>query len=108
MRRLFLLAIKSYWRLVPPRRRRQCVFRESCSRHVYRIVRDEGAIRGMIAFARRLRRCRHGYSVVLDEQLTPSFLLADGSTLPDSQASDFVLQMLQESAGVVKRIHQLA
>ncbi len=40
MSRLFQHAIALYWFLVPAERRRSCVFRESCSRHVWRRLEE--------------------------------------------------------------------
>lgn len=60
---LILSGIRLYWLLVRPRRRRKCLFRESCSHHVYRVTEERGSCAGLKALRRRIRRCRPGFSV---------------------------------------------
>jgi len=95
MKRVLLSAIELYWRLIVPERRRRCIFRESCSLHVYRITRDQGVIKGVSAFAHRFRRCRGGFAVTFDEHLNPSLLLVDGTTIRIAEAADSVLAMVK-------------
>jgi uncharacterized protein len=90
MKALLLLGIELYWRLTPEHRRRSCVFRESCSRHVYRIARDSGVRAGVSALWHRSRRCR-GVSL----EASPEGLvlrLRDGSVLNKSEASETLLR----------------
>jgi uncharacterized protein len=61
MQFLFLTAIRLYWLLIPMKNRRKCIFKESCSRYVYRICFDDGFVAGSKAFAFRFRNCRNGY-----------------------------------------------
>lgn len=39
-----------------------CLFRESCSHHVERVLVEEGLLRGVRAFFGRMAACRSGYS----------------------------------------------
>jgi putative component of membrane protein insertase Oxa1/YidC/SpoIIIJ protein YidD len=105
MKRVLLSAIELYWRLIVPERRRQCIFRESCSVHVHRITRDQGLVRGISAFVHRFRRCRGGYAVTFDRYLNPSLLLVDGTTIPIAEAADSVLAMVTGTVNVVRQIH---
>lgn len=61
-----------YWALVPVRFRRLCLFRESCSRHVFRVSRDHGGARGLEALRSRFRDCRPGWAfdATLDGRIT--------------------------------------
>jgi putative component of membrane protein insertase Oxa1/YidC/SpoIIIJ protein YidD len=102
MKWLIQKAIELYWRLIAPSRRRQCVFRETCSVHVHRITRDHGAIQGLFAFFRRAHRCREGYVVKFDEHLNPSLVLVDGTSIGFDEASDSVLAVLNGTANVVR------
>lgn len=91
MRLLLLLGIQLYWRLWPARLRRSCLFRESCSRYVYRATARSGASAGFAALWERARRCRGGYSVeTFAGQLVVR--LADDSILSESEASPGLLQ----------------
>lgn len=91
MRLLLLLGIQLYWKLWPERFRRPCLFRESCSRHVYSVTSRSGASAGLAALWERARRCRGGYSV---ETIAGNLAvrLADGSILSESEASPNLLQ----------------
>lgn len=91
MKLLLLLGIRLYWRLWPERLRRSCLFRESCSRYVYRVTASAGASAGFAALWERARRCRGGYSA---ETLAGDLVvrLVDGSVLSESEASPSLLQ----------------
>jgi hypothetical protein len=71
-----MAAIRLYWR-IPPRLKRQCLFHETCSRHVYRATEEGGTKAGLLAFAERARQCRPGYSAIVSADGT-SIRLADG------------------------------
>ncbi|HVW96607.1 MAG TPA: membrane protein insertion efficiency factor YidD [Mucilaginibacter sp.] len=58
---LLRFIIRIYW-LLPSGWRRGCVFKESCSRYVYRITTEQGFGAGMRALQKRYRCCRPGYS----------------------------------------------
>jgi len=102
MRTLLLLAIRCYWRLVPQHRRRSCLFRESCSRHVYSVTHDQSARAGVAALVERFRRCRPGFSFTFDQYLNATLLLVDGSVVPLSDASDSVMAQAREVMTVVR------
>lgn len=58
-----LLVIRMYWLLIPANKRRRCIFKESCSKYVYRITVTEGIISGLKALRFRNRHCQGGYAV---------------------------------------------
>ena len=63
LKALFLFLIRLYWFLIPPSKRRKCIFKESCSKHVYRKLKDDGFKNGVNAFLKRYHQCRPGYKV---------------------------------------------
>lgn len=63
MKHLLLLIIRIYWIVVPESKRKQCIFRESCSRYVWRITKTEGFRAGIRAFKFRNRHCCPGYAI---------------------------------------------
>jgi hypothetical protein len=87
MRWVLLAAIQAYWRLKPPNGWRTCLFRESCSRHVYRRTVEDGLFAGLLALRLRMRRCRPGFVVLPATPLRPEplVLLRDGSAAPLSE-----------------------
>lgn len=80
LRLLLLLPIRLYWRLVPPRRRRQCLFGTTCSQHVYGMTVRDGLWAGLAALTVRFRQCRPGYSYLLDRE-GMRVRLADGTVV---------------------------
>lgn len=80
MRGVLLGAIRAYWRLVPPQRRRTCLFAKSCSRHVYDLTSQEGAAAGLRGLRDRFSACRSGYALLAlrDEDGGALVRLADG------------------------------
>ena len=91
---MLILAIRIYWAVWPARWRRTCLFRESCSRYVYRVATEEGLAGGLRALRERYRACRPGYGIV--RRYGESWLvLADGSTLSASEASPGALSSIR-------------
>jgi uncharacterized protein len=92
VRALLLLAIRAYWRLVPPSRRRTCLFAKSCSRHVYDIALAEGGKAGWLALRDRARACRPGYRALRTRDFDGEALLrlADGRVVRLDEASQAV------------------
>ena len=64
MKVLLLGLIKDYWRLVPPKKRKQCIFKKPCARHVYDITKEQGFFKGVKALKFRFKHCRPGYYVI--------------------------------------------
>ncbi|MFD0749192.1 membrane protein insertion efficiency factor YidD [Mucilaginibacter calamicampi] len=63
MKQALLLLIRFYWRIVPAGERRPCIFRTSCSLHVFQVTQAEGWLNGIRAFSFRLRNCRAGFEI---------------------------------------------
>jgi putative component of membrane protein insertase Oxa1/YidC/SpoIIIJ protein YidD len=66
MKWVILTIIKVYWQLIPAYRRKHCLFKETCSSHVYRVIVEQGVLKGCKAFLLRWRQCRPGYQILLD------------------------------------------
>lgn len=93
MKYIILLSIKSYWLLVPEVKRKNCLFRESCSRYVYRITFEQGFIKGLKAFKERFKKCRSGYKIInIGNSEYQAFELVDGSILRKDEASEFLIR----------------
>lgn len=69
MKYLLLFVIRSYWFLVPPGERKKCLFKETCSIHVYRVTKQQGLFSGLKALQTRVKNCRPGYQVVNEGEL---------------------------------------
>ncbi|HMT75650.1 MAG TPA: membrane protein insertion efficiency factor YidD [Chitinophagaceae bacterium] len=81
MKYVLLLLIRLYW-IVPRGMRRPCLFRNSCSRFVYRVARAKGFAAGVTALQRRRRRCRGGYCIHDTPDGRRWVILADRSVVP--------------------------
>ena len=101
MKHLLLFVVRAYWLLWPENRKRCCLFRESCSRHVYRVTCHDGLLPGVRALFRRIRLCRGGYSVTV---LANGFelSLADGTVIPGNEASATVLEPFRRAAELLR------
>jgi uncharacterized protein len=55
------MLIRLYWRLIPASKRKQCIFRKSCSQFVFDTTYQQGALEGLKAFRYRYNNCRGGY-----------------------------------------------
>ena len=63
MKYLILIAIKLYWILIPKSKRRECIFKHSCSNYVYDITTQKGFFNGIKAFNYRFKNCRSGFEI---------------------------------------------
>jgi putative component of membrane protein insertase Oxa1/YidC/SpoIIIJ protein YidD len=83
---LLVAAIRFYRLLVRPWRARYCLFRETCSIHVERLLLQRGARAAWNGLRWRHRVCRSGY-VLWKSQSTTSLRLADGTIVPETEIS---------------------
>jgi putative component of membrane protein insertase Oxa1/YidC/SpoIIIJ protein YidD len=60
MRFFVLFFIRFYW-IIPKCYRNRCIFKEPCSKYVYRITKEDGFRAGIIAFKYRFQKCRQGF-----------------------------------------------
>jgi len=63
MKIILLFFIKIYWLTVPKNKRKQCIFRKSCSQHVFETTSKYGLIRGLKALIFRISNCRYGFEI---------------------------------------------
>jgi len=92
MRFVFINLIKLYWVLVPEHKRRPCLFRESCSRYVFRAFLTEGVRKGILAFKLRFQQCRPGYLVRRNAKSDAyEMILKDGAIVAEK---DIALNLL--------------
>ena len=56
-------AIKHYWKTIPEKDRKICLFMTSCSRHVYQNLDKKGFFSGLISYNNRLKSCNKDYTL---------------------------------------------
>lgn len=94
MKHLLLIAIRVYWVVWPRHRNRTCIYRETCSHHVYRITGELGLVAGLRALRDRVRTCRPGYTISSSDTGS-GIVLHDGSFLPEPLVARGVLLPIQ-------------
>lgn len=88
MKYVLLILIRIYWITVPERNRRHCLFKESCSRFVYRITAAKGIKEGLLALNSRVHQCRPGYQLHKNEkQNSIELYLKDGTIIKEDEMS---------------------
>ncbi len=99
MKWLIIFTVSFYRRFVPEHLRRPCLFKETCSQHVLRVTREKGSGAGLKVLWLRFRRCRSGYHIgVAKDGAGLEVHLADGSTIPESEASPILISPHYEGA----------
>lgn len=81
MKFFLLMVIRVYWLVTPVHARRSCLFKESCSRYVYRVTAQEGFLKGIRALYTRWKHCRSGYALYEDDAGTSWVLFKDGTVV---------------------------
>jgi uncharacterized protein len=86
------LLIRLYWFLIPAHRRRRCIHRVSCSKHVYEIAKANGWRKAVSAFRYRFQTCRAGYEIIfLAEENSLHVKLKTGEILREHELSQDIL-----------------
>ena len=93
MRHLLLLAITVYWVVIPPGKRRKCLFRTTCSQYVFQITREKGFYKGLTALKFRFLNCRSGYHI-FDHAVDGSkmMILPNGQGIPETEIAERLLK----------------
>jgi putative component of membrane protein insertase Oxa1/YidC/SpoIIIJ protein YidD len=94
VRFILIAVVRIYWKLIPPDKRRPCIFRESCSKHVYRISKEKGFWGGIQALVKRFVKCRPGYKVYMNADNTFEVHLNNGSIIKGKEISEELLPPL--------------
>ncbi|WP_185226426.1 membrane protein insertion efficiency factor YidD [Chryseobacterium indologenes] len=89
MKKLITLPIKLYWWTIPPHKRRKCLFKTSCSKHVYIQTTTEGFFSGLKALHYRYYNCR-SRAMVIKNPLTGKLqiILPNNHVLNEQEISD--------------------
>ncbi|KRT17481.1 hypothetical protein ASU31_02745 [Pedobacter ginsenosidimutans] len=86
MKIILLLIIRIYWLVFPQNKRRKCIFKVSCSKHVYQITNESGLSKGFIALKYRYQNCRTGFHI-FENHIDGSkmMILPDGQLLQENE-----------------------
>lgn len=96
MKQLLLIIIKLYWKFIPERKRRSCLFKESCSNYVFRHTNEFGFLKGIFAFRIRVKKCRGGYEIYTGQNGL-EMRLADGSIIKEEEISLNIMRSIYKN-----------
>jgi uncharacterized protein len=85
MKHLLLLAIRFYW-LIPSKYRKRCVFKVSCSCHVYDTCKADGFRKALTELRYRIKTCRPGY-ILYDFEERQWVILQNGDVIDRKQTN---------------------
>ncbi|SEI82381.1 hypothetical protein SAMN04488018_10599 [Myroides marinus] len=92
MKYILLFIIKSYWLLIPPKNRRKCIFKKSCSQAVYEDTTTNGFIAGFKTLLFRFKSCNNQYDIITDYTTNKKkLLLKNGVILPENEIAKRLL-----------------
>ena len=96
MKNILLLIISIYW-LIPKNKRRQCLFKESCSHYVYNATKKYGLRNGLQALQYRIRNCNKG-SYVFTNPITNKIqmVLQNNEIIEEENIANYILQMYKD------------
>ena len=93
MRFLILIPIYLYWHLWPSAlKKRQCLFKESCSHYIWRVTSELGLSAGFKALVNRYYNCRPGYRIIINDKGELQIRLVTGAVIPEQEIADVVLK----------------
>lgn len=91
MRKFLQFLIKFYQKYLSKKLARNCLFKESCSNHVYRTLQEKGTKAGLKAFYYRFQTCRVGYTFSFNTANTNfDIILENGDVLLNSEISESI------------------
>lgn len=63
MSKLVILIIQVYYKIYPEDSRRVCLHNESCSKYVYRVAKENGGLKAIMAYFTRYKSCNADYKI---------------------------------------------
>ena len=80
MHLVLLGIIRLYW-LIPPKWRRRCIFKVSCSHYVYDQTKKNGLTGGISSLKQRMKQCKPGYGIYISDDGMEWVILHDCSMI---------------------------
>jgi len=93
VRLLLLFPIYLYWHIWPSAlKKRQCLFKESCSHYIWRVTSELGFSAGCKALVDRYYNCRPGYRVTMNDKGEFQIRLVTGAVVSEQEIADAVIK----------------
>lgn len=61
-------SIEKYWSLIPENKRKVCIYKTSCSNHVYNTLTKYGFFKGLYAYYIRTKNCNNYYKIATQNE----------------------------------------
>lgn len=84
----------------PEKKRRSCLFKETCSHYVYRHAAEGGFFEGASALRQRIKKCRKGYQLYSNLQGF-EMELVDGSVIKEAEIAPRLLEPIYKQLQVI-------
>jgi len=92
MKYLLLLIIKMYWKVIPVKNRKKCIYRMSCSKYVFEETKENGFLKGIKALNYRYHNCRQGFELFNSPiDGTKQLILPSGEILNENEIAKRLL-----------------
>ena len=89
MRFILSLLFRLYWK-IPKRFKGKCLYKESCSRRVFRVLNEEGIKNAHIVLRQRIETCTAGYHLIeLDGQM--HLICLNNYVIQNEELADWVI-----------------
>jgi putative component of membrane protein insertase Oxa1/YidC/SpoIIIJ protein YidD len=85
MKYLLLAIIRIYWKLKARSGRQRCIFRTSCSRHVYEQTKEKGLYKGVTELIFRMQNCNGHYLIYRDTSGEVKMRLRTGAVINECE-----------------------
>ena len=89
MKYIILLIIRLYWFFKSKKSNPKCIFKKSCSHHVFEITKEQGFLKGLNALHFRYKNCRYGFEIFKNpvtneiEMLLPNKEIIDNTEISE-------------------------
>ncbi len=89
MKYLFMFIIKCYWHFYPKKYKPKCLYKESCSKHIFKKFKHEGLKAGLEAFHSRIQSCRPNYRFIeIDNEIV--ILTSNGKVITNNEMAEWL------------------
>ncbi len=95
MKYVLLLLIRLYRLFVRPFLSRTCLFKESCSIHVERVIRESGWRQGLKSLLKRTQECREGYFLIFRDQ-SLILITRKGIMFPEGEINPMIVKSIAD------------
>lgn len=92
MKHLLLFIIKTYWIIIPSKYRKKCIYKISCSNHVFHETKTKGLSNGVKALRERYYNCRQGFELFKNPiDGSTQMILPQGGLLNEDEIAERLL-----------------